>query len=124
MNQFARRFLLCAIAYVIVGMFLGIFMGGSEDFTLAPVHAHMNLVGWASMGLFALYYNAVPAACETSMARAHFWVAQGGLLLLIPGLTMMLMGNLSGLPILLAGEFLTALSMLLFGYTVYRQKAA
>lgn len=123
MTQFSRRFLLCAIAYVIVGMTLGIFMGATQDFTFEAVHAHMNLVGWATMGLFSYYYNAVPEAGETRLAHVHFWVAQAGILMLIPGLTMVLQGNMTGEPILILGEMLTAASMLLFGFTVYRHKA-
>lgn len=124
MTRFSRRFLLCAIGYVFLGMCLGIVMGASQDFTLAPVHAHANLIGWATMGLFAFYYNAVPQAGETGLARLHFWTAQLGLLLIIPGLSMALSGNKTGEPILIVGEFLTLLSMLLFAWTVHRQKAA
>lgn len=124
MTQFSRRFLLCAIAYVTAGMFFGIFMGGTQDFTLAPVHAHMNLIGWATMGLFSFYYNAVPKAGETGLAQVHFWVSQAGLIAIIPGLSMVLSGNMSGEPVLIVGEILTALSMLMFAYTVYRNKAA
>ena len=124
MTSFARRFLLCAIGYVLVGMSLGIFMGATEDFVLAPVHAHMNLIGWATMGLFAYYYNAVPEAGETTLAQIHFWVAQVGLVMIIPGLALMLTGNTSAAPVMIIGEILTALSMLIFAFTVYRNKAA
>ncbi len=37
-------FLLLAIACLVVGICLGIYMGINEDFELAPVHAHLNLV--------------------------------------------------------------------------------
>jgi hypothetical protein len=49
-------FLLAAIT-VTVGMCLGIFMGINQDFTLAPVHAHLNLLGWVSLFLFGIYYR-------------------------------------------------------------------
>jgi len=123
MNAFSRRFLLCAIGYVVLGMGLGIHMGGVENFTLAPIHAHMNLVGWATMALFAFYYNAVPDAAAGKLAQAHFWIAQLGLLAMIPGLYMVLTHNPSGLPLLIGGELLTALSMLIFGFTVLRNPA-
>ncbi len=111
------------MAYVVVGMVLGIHMGASQKFTLAPLHAHMNLVGWATMGLFAFYYNAVPAAAAGKLAQAHFWLAQIGLLLMIPGLAMVLYENMSGEPILVVGEVLTAASMLIFAYKVVRNPA-
>ena len=33
------------------GVTLGVVMGIRHDFSLAPVHAHINLVGWASLRL-------------------------------------------------------------------------
>lgn len=43
---------------VIVGMFLGIWMGVSEDHTLGPVHAHLNVIGWVSVAIIGLYHRA------------------------------------------------------------------
>ena len=123
MTSFSKRFLLCAIGYVVLGMLLGIHMGAQQDFKLVPLHAHMNLVGWASMALFAYFYNAVPAAAEGKPAQAQFWIAQAGMLLLIVGLYMVLNENPQGEPILIVGEILTALSMLIFGYLVWRSPA-
>jgi hypothetical protein len=109
--------------YVVIGMALGIHMGANQDFTLAPVHAHLNFVGWASMALFAFYYNAVPAAAERKLAKVHFWVAQIGLVLFMPSLVMLLKGDMSATPVLIVGELLTGASMLIFAYTVWRNKA-
>jgi len=120
MTAFSKRFFVCAIAYVVAGMALGLHMGSSQNFTMAPLHAHMNLVGWATMGLFAFYYNAVPTAAAGKLPQAHFWIAQIGLLLMIPGLAMVLSENMSGEPLLVAGEMLTGVSMLIFGYIVLR----
>ena len=114
---------MCAIGYVIIGMALGTHMGANQDFKLAPLHAHMNLVGWATMALFAYYYNAVPAAADGKLAQGHFWIAQAGMILFIVGLYMVLNENMSGEPILIAGEICTSLSMLVFGYTVWRSPA-
>ncbi len=44
---------LCGIA----GMCLGIWMGVSGDHSLAPTHAHLNLIGWVTMTLFGLYHR-------------------------------------------------------------------
>jgi hypothetical protein len=41
----------------LIGMGLGIAMGISQDFSLTPVHAHLNLLGWVSMLLYGLYYR-------------------------------------------------------------------
>ena len=44
----------------LIGMTLGMVMGIREDFTLAPAHAHLNLVGFVVPFLAGLYYRAVP----------------------------------------------------------------
>jgi hypothetical protein len=43
----------------LTGMCLGIWMGMNEDFTLAPVHAHINLLGWVTLALYGLYHRGV-----------------------------------------------------------------
>lgn len=39
------------------GMSLGIVMGVSQDFTLSPAHAHLNLLGWVTLALYGLYHR-------------------------------------------------------------------
>jgi cbb3-type cytochrome oxidase subunit 1 len=124
MTSFSKRFLLCAVGYVVIGMLLGMHMGAQQDFKLAPLHAHMNLVGWVTMALFAWFYNIVPAAAENKLAQIHFWIAQLGMILLIIGLYMVLNENMTGEPILIIGESLTAISMLIFGYKVWRTETS
>ncbi len=48
-----------AATAALCGMGLGIFMAVNQDFTLAPAHAHLNLLGWVSMALYGLYYRGV-----------------------------------------------------------------
>jgi hypothetical protein len=33
----------------------GILMAIAQDFTLAPAHAHLNLLGWVTMALYGLF---------------------------------------------------------------------
>jgi hypothetical protein len=68
-------FLLLATVLLICGAVLGIVMGAREDFQLAPVHAHLNLAGWASLALFGLTYRAYPELAATKLARYHFIVS-------------------------------------------------
>ena len=67
-----NRFLRVAVIYVLLGVTLGIGMAGSHNYAFAPVHAHLNLLGWASMALFGLWYRSAPAAGETRLAKVHF----------------------------------------------------
>jgi hypothetical protein len=69
------KFLFLASLMLCVGVTLGIMMAGSQDFTLMPVHAHANLVGWASCALFGLTYKAYPQLQERLAAKLHFALA-------------------------------------------------
>ncbi|MFD1808492.1 hypothetical protein ACFSHQ_11265 [Gemmobacter lanyuensis] len=57
----SRSFLLIGSLYLLVGIGLGSHMGASGDHTLAPVHAHINLLGFVLMTLFGLAYRVMPA---------------------------------------------------------------
>src|SRR5438552_6486816 len=59
----------------LIGMTLGMVMGIRKDFTLAPAHAHLNLVGFVVPFLAGLYYRAVPRAGASVLARYHAWIA-------------------------------------------------
>lgn len=63
-------FLMLAAACLLCGVTMGVYMGMAHDFALAPVHAHLNLVGWASLALFGLTYRAYPALQQGASARA------------------------------------------------------
>ena len=54
---------------LLCGMVFGITMGIRQDFTLAPAHAHLNLIGFVLMFLVGLYYRIVPAAGAGLLAR-------------------------------------------------------
>ena len=45
MKNVDRYFIGVGIVAALAGMALGIVMGITSDFTLAPAHAHINLVG-------------------------------------------------------------------------------
>jgi cbb3-type cytochrome oxidase subunit 1 len=93
------RFLKIAVIYLFVGALLGGFMGMTQQFTLAPVHAHVLLLGWASFALAGLVYHLYPAASATMLARIHFWLHNIGLPVFMLGLAMLLSGKESSGPI-------------------------
>jgi hypothetical protein len=74
-----------AVATVILGMCLGMYMGIVHDFTLAPVHAHMNLLGWVSLFLLGLFYRTHPKAISRlAYVQAASFVA--GYLAMVSGM--------------------------------------
>src|SRR4028118_1855387 len=67
---------------------MGIYMGIAHDFSLAPVHAHMNLVGWASLALFGITYKLYPQLQERWPAKLHFALAAPSAILFPIGIYM------------------------------------
>ena len=115
----SNNFLRLGVLAALVGMSLGVWMGANENFTLRPVHAHINLLGFASMMLFGLFYRSFPTAARGWLPMAHFALAVIGFLIMAPSLTLMLLGNASALPFLGASEVMLVVSMLLFVIIVF-----
>ncbi len=74
----SRNFLIIAACYLLIGVGFGMHMGASQNFALAPVHAHINLLGFTLMTLFGLAYRLIPALAGNALGRAHFWLHQVG----------------------------------------------
>lgn len=86
MKKIDVYFLLIAAIMLAYGVLLGIHMAMSKDYQLVPVHAHANLVGWASMALFGLTYRAYPALKDGNLARVHFALAAAAALVMPYGI--------------------------------------
>ena len=120
MTRVSDRFLQLGVVFGLIGMGLGVWMGATEVFTLMPVHAHINLVGWVSMTLYALVYRALPQAAEGRLPAIHFWVALLSLLAMIPTLSLFLLGNPAyAMPLGLASVAMWV-GMLLFAIIVFK----
>lgn len=91
----SRGFLVIGSLYLLVGMGLGMHMGASGDHSLSPVHAHINLLGFALMSVFGLAYRLIPGLAEGWMPKAHFWLHQIGALVLLIGLTLLMTGKVA-----------------------------
>lgn len=75
MQRLDTKFIFLAAVMLTFGVSMGIYMGIARDFAMAPVHAHANLVGWASLALFGITYRIYPELQEGWMAKAHFMLA-------------------------------------------------
>ena len=76
-----------AILIAIAGIVLGIYMGINQDFRLAHMHAHFNLLGWVSFFLFGGFYHLVPGAARGMLPKVHYALCLIGLLVFIAGLS-------------------------------------
>ena len=115
-----NRFLRLAVIYAVLGVTLGIVMAAGHDYTLKPVHAHLNLLGWASMALFGLWYRSAPAAGETRLAKVHFWLHNLALPVQMTTLTIYLHGNTSAEPVLALSSVVIGVGFLCFAINLWK----
>lgn len=110
----AARFLKIAVLYLVAGVWMGLFMGITQQFQYVPVHAHINLLGWASLGLIGLIYHVHPSAAQTRLARLHFWLHNVGLPIFMVSLFLQLSGHPEARPGIAAGAIITLAGIMLF----------
>lgn len=86
------RLVKLAVIYLALGMTLGILMGITGHHEYRSVHAHLNLLGWATLGLAAIVFHIFPQLAATRLATIWFWaynvslpIALGGLALVVAG---------------------------------------
>lgn len=124
MNAVSNNFLRLGVLSALVGMALGVWMGANQDFVLRPVHAHINLLGFASMMLFGLFYRAFPAAGRGWLPMTHFVLSVLDFLILMPSLTLMLLQRPLFMPAMIASEIMLVASMALFVVIVFKATMA
>ncbi|MBD3677527.1 MAG: TonB-dependent receptor [Rhodobacteraceae bacterium] len=91
----SRNFLLVGSLFLILGILIGMYMGGSGEHTLAPAHAHINLLGFVLSVLFALVYRSYADMGASKLATYHFWLHVVGTAILIVMLLMLLTGKIT-----------------------------
>jgi hypothetical protein len=120
MTRLSDRFLQLGVLFALTGMGLGVWMGATENFQLAPVHAHINLLGWVSMLIYGLVYRALPHATEGKLPVIHFWLAVLTVLAMIPLLALYILGNRNVAPLLGIDSIALWLTMALFAVIVFK----
>jgi hypothetical protein len=117
-NARSRAWICAAVVYFCIGVALGVMMGATGDHSLAPLHAHINLLGWVSMSLFGLIGAAYPATTQGPIATAQFWIHNLGLPVLLVSLGARLKGHDAVDPILGVASIVVGIGVLLFAYGV------
>lgn len=122
--KLSNAFLRLAVLFALIGVGIGYYMGATHNFVAAPVHAHVNLLGWVSMFLHGLFYRAHADASVGLLPKLHFGSAVAGLLIFMPALAVEIVGPadlmaLAGLG-LVVGPTLVMIGMALFAIIVFR----
>jgi hypothetical protein len=67
-------YIVIGASWLLVGLILGIIMGASHNFQYMPLHAHVNLVGFACHSIFGLVYRAWPEMKTSRLVSLQFWI--------------------------------------------------
>lgn len=116
MKRLPLAFFSAAALCVTAGMSWGAYMGAKQDFTLAPAHAHLNLVGWASLALMGTFYALTGKGGR--LGWLNFALSTAAVLVMIPFLAMLLAGKPSAEGGVIVGSILAILGMLTFLFVV------
>src|SRR6187402_1005739 len=119
MPRVSQLFFKTAIVFLIAGIAVGLHMAMSDDHGAFPAHAHINLLGWVTSALFGGYYALNPAKADRRIAMAHFLVYTAGLVVMLPALYVMLLGNEWIEPLVAAGSLIVAAGVLVFALVVF-----
>lgn len=112
------RFLKIAVVYLFIGALLGLGMGIAQNFALVPVHAHLLLLGWASLALAGVVYHLYPAASTTRLARIHFWLHNLGLPVFMVALGLVLTGREAIVPVVVVSAIAVLIGLAIFATNV------
>jgi hypothetical protein len=89
-------------------------MGISENFTLAPAHAHLNLVGWTSLALMGAFYAFAGDRAPRRLGWINYALSAVGVVVMIPSLALLLAAGGKANPGVIVGSLLALAGMIAF----------
>ncbi len=126
MEWFVRTFLKASLAWLAVGVTLGVAMAAYPPWTVyRPAHLHANVLGFVAMMIFGVAYHVIPrfaghALHSAVLARAHVWLANVGLAAMLAGFALVARGMRAGTPVLALGGLASAAGAYAFVYNLWR----
>lgn len=118
--RMALVWLKLAAAYLSIGVVFGLVMGITHQFEYAPVHAHLNLLGWATLGLAGVIYHLFPRAGGHWLGLVHFWLHNIGLPVFVVGLFFLQGGHAAAEPVVAIGATIAVVGILFFAANLFR----
>jgi hypothetical protein len=108
------------VMFLVIGMVWGIEMGIRQDFSMAPAHAHFNLVGGVLLFVFGLYYRMVPAARDSTLAKWQGGLHLTGALLFPVGVAVVIKKGESFIVLPIIGSLIVLAAVAVFALIVFR----
>lgn len=124
MPRVSAAFFMTGALCLLIGMVWGMAMAGSQNFVLAPAHAHLNLLGWVSMAIYGTFYALTRETFSPRLAWINYACALLGVAFMIPALSFYLLtGNPALGPVIGVGSLLCLIALLVFGWSAWRELA-
>jgi len=118
----AGSYIKSAVIYFLIGTILGLAMGSSQHFEYTSVHAHINLLGWASLAVIGVIIKVFPELGANKLAKIQFWLHNIGLPLLV--ISMVIFANDEeklGIPFAALGGLLIIASAIVFAVNIFKR---
>ena len=113
-----------SVLLLLCGMLGGILMGMTQDFSLAPAHAHLNLIGGVLLFLFGLYYRLVPQAGASVLAKIQGCLHIVGAIMFPIGVAIVISKGESMVAVPIIGSLVVLTAVALFAAIVFRTTKA
>jgi len=114
-----------SVSLGLIGVVGGIIMGIMQDFSLAPAHAHLNLVGFVVLFLAGLYYRVVPQAAASRLARYQVAASIVGAVVFPVGIALVTLGkHETWMPLVVSGSLIVLAGLLMFATIVFQTTKA
>lgn len=123
-RRYSTWWIRMAALYLVAGVALGNYMGATHDFTLRSVHAHINLLGWASMLGFGLVVNHFAQTLGPRLVAVQFWLHQAALPVMVGSLAALMKGTKAAEPFIGIASIVLGVAVLMFAANVWRATAA
>jgi len=126
MDWYVRAFLKASLAWLAMGVTLGVAMAAHPVWTVYRLaHVHMMLLGFVTMMIFGVAYHVIPrfAGFPLHSRRAavwHWWISNAGLIGMVAGFTTRAQGATWATVVLATGGTLSAIGAYLFVYLLWR----
>lgn len=118
MPRISHLYFGAAAIFLLFGIAMGMHMSITHNHNVIPAHAHVNLLGWVTCALFGTYFALNQAGSSTRLAWVQFGVYLVGLVLMLPSLYFLILGNAAMEPLVAIGSILTSLGVVLFAVVV------
>jgi len=112
MTRLSLAFFGTAALCVLGGMIWGVIMAASGDHSMMPAHAHLNLMGWATLAIMGSFYAL--SGRQDRLGWINYGLSTLAVIVSIPSLALLLGGNAAAEKGATAGAILAILGVLTF----------